>query len=332
MDDELDPRLEARLRLALHGEADALPLLVREQDVEGARRARRNRRLALPAVLVGAAAVVALLVGTGALTFGDRSGVGATPSPSPPPPPLAPDEELVALMGPGAVPLLQGEQTAAADLDAGTAAVDLGVLPAGASLAYGVSCLGGSIDIIIIRAGADVGTNRANCSINPYVARVPDLSALGEPPLDGTEHIVVRSSGGVRWRVVVAESGLPAPSFKLVEPTPTPRPSPSLPAEVIGETPLVVVQVAGNGRDMPGEPVETGVAATAFDQVALTVACVGDGIVDVTIDGVSAQYPCAPFGPDVFKREGDTWLTIRAIATGAARFVLRVSAWLPPGA
>ena len=159
---------------------------------------------------------------------------------------------------------------------------------------------------------------------------VPDLSALGRPPLDGTEHVVVRSSGGVRWRVVVAEHSLPAPSMIVVRPTATPLPSPSLPAAVEGETPLVVVQVAGNGRGRPGEPVDTGVAATTFDQVVLTGACVGDGIIDVTIDGVPAQYPCAAFGPDVFLRDADTWLTIRAVATGAARFVLRVSAWTPP--
>jgi hypothetical protein len=325
MDDELDTRLEASLRLALHGEADALPLLVREQDVEGARRARRNRRLALPAALVGAAAVLALLVVTGMLTLGDRSGVGATPSPSPTLPPLATYDELLALMGPGAVPLLRGEH----DVDADAIEVDLGVLPAGASLAYGVSCLGGSIDIIIVRAGAEIGTNRPNCSIKPYVTWVQDLSALGRPPLDGTEHVVVRSSGGVRWRVLVAESSLPAPSVIVIRPTATPPPSPSLPAVVVGETPLVVVQVAGNGRGRPGEPVATGVDATTFDQVVVTGACVGDGVVDIAIDGAPAQYPCAAFGPDVFLRDADTWLTIRAVATGAARFVLRVSAWTP---
>ena len=52
MADELDPRLEASLRAALHHEADQLPLLVRVEDIERARRQRGRRRLALPASLL----------------------------------------------------------------------------------------------------------------------------------------------------------------------------------------------------------------------------------------------------------------------------------------
>ena len=322
MDDDLDPRLEASLRLALHGEADTLPMLVREQDVEGARRARWHRRLALPAVLVGAAAVLALLVGTGTLTFGDRSGVGASPSPSPTPTlrPLATYDELLALMGPGAVPLLRGEH----NVDADAIEVDLGAIPAGASIAYGVSCLGGSIDIVIVRAGAEVGTNQANCSIKPYVTWAPDLSAFGEPPLDGTEHVVVRSPGGVRWRVVVAQGGDAAPSIVVVRPSASPLPQPSLQPTITGETPIMALAVAGGG-----EPVETSDGVDGIEQYLVTGSCVGTGNIQFEIDGVAAEYPCGPFGPVVFLRDADNHLVVTARATGDARFLLRVSAWSP---
>ena len=43
MADELDARLEARLREALRLEADSLPLLVREQDVAGVTHLHRPR-------------------------------------------------------------------------------------------------------------------------------------------------------------------------------------------------------------------------------------------------------------------------------------------------
>ena len=111
MADELDPRLEVRLRAALHADGDALPLLIREQDVLRARRRRRGRRLAVPASLLGAAAIVAVLVATGVLGRGEPADVGATPSPSPSPSevPLASYEELLGLIGPGASAAIQGE-------------------------------------------------------------------------------------------------------------------------------------------------------------------------------------------------------------------------------
>ena len=66
MADELDPRLEARLRTVLRAEADALPFTMRADQVAGRlaerRRASDRRRFAV----VAAAAVVAV----GAAAFG----------------------------------------------------------------------------------------------------------------------------------------------------------------------------------------------------------------------------------------------------------------------
>ena len=81
MADELDPRLEASLRAALHHEADQLPLLIRSEDIERARRRRGGRRFALPASLLGLAAVLAILVATGGIGRLLQGNVAASPSP-----------------------------------------------------------------------------------------------------------------------------------------------------------------------------------------------------------------------------------------------------------
>ena len=44
MPEELDPRVEARLRAALHHEVDTLPFTLRAEDVELVRRARGSTR------------------------------------------------------------------------------------------------------------------------------------------------------------------------------------------------------------------------------------------------------------------------------------------------
>ena len=80
MDDELDLRLEAHLRAALHHEADALPLLVRAEDVRRARRRRGGRRLALPASLLAAAAVIAVVVVFGGMWRVNQAPVAASPT------------------------------------------------------------------------------------------------------------------------------------------------------------------------------------------------------------------------------------------------------------
>ncbi len=213
MADELDPRLESRLRLALHAEADGLPLLVREQDVEQARRDRRNRRLAVPAALLGAAAVLAILVAGGMFSFGNPSGVGSSPSPTATVRPLATYDELVSLLGPGDTVLAQGEDERPAGAAATVAETDLGVIPPTDRLAIAVSCLVGSIDIVLRSQGNDIGTIRSNCSIKPYAGTYPGVTET-----DGSVHLLVRASEGVRWRLVVA--GVETlPTHTVVEPT-----------------------------------------------------------------------------------------------------------------
>jgi hypothetical protein len=89
MADELDPRLEARLRTVLRAEADALPFTLRADQVAGRlaerRRARDRRRYAV----VAAAAVFAVGAAAFGLSLGRMTGPAAvTPPPSVAPPSL----------------------------------------------------------------------------------------------------------------------------------------------------------------------------------------------------------------------------------------------------
>jgi hypothetical protein len=222
MADELDPTLEAKLRVALRSEADALPLLVRPEDVDRRRSARRRRPRAVAASLLGVAAVLAILVGTGAIGRLSPAGPGASPSPSQTARPLESFATLVALLSSGDTPLLQGEQASATDPGTGQGEVDLGVLPPAVHLKFALECLGGSLDIVIRHGDTDLGTHHTDCALRPFVVQTPDPTLFGHAPYDGTEHVFVRAAGGVRWRIVVAATLEPGPSFILVEPSATP--------------------------------------------------------------------------------------------------------------
>ncbi|MEW6226159.1 MAG: hypothetical protein AB1627_16170 [Chloroflexota bacterium] len=218
MADDLDARLEARLAEALRLEADSLPLLVRDHDLTAALRRRQVRRFGAPAALVAATAVVLLLVGGGAAMLGLGGAPAPSPSPSPTLQPLASYEELHELVGAGAPVLLRGELVEAGPE---AAEADLGTLPMADSLAVGVSCLGGSIDLVVVRGSTVVGTSQAGCSLRPYVMQIPTRAPQGSALFDGTEHLIVRSPVGVRWRIVIADGG-PGPSVRVVTPSPIP--------------------------------------------------------------------------------------------------------------
>lgn len=203
MADELDSRLEASLRAALHHEADAIPLLIRAQDIRRERRMRRGRRLAVPASLLGAAAVVAVLIATGVLGRGDPTGVGASPSPSPSatPRPLASNEDLGRLIGVAPEYLLSGEHP---DADPGGKPVSkaIGTVFGAGSAQYAVHCLGGSIDLVAAVDGKEIGTTRINCNVKAFKATLP-LSLTGAAP-EGGVALTVTSAPEVRWRIVIS--------------------------------------------------------------------------------------------------------------------------------
>lgn len=321
MADELDPRLEARLREALHADGDALPLLIREQDVLRARRRRRGRRLAVPASLLGAAAIVAVLVATGVLGRGEPADVGATPSPSPSPSerPLASYEDLLGLIGPGASAAIQGEGGTPGSAGE-PVETDLGSVLITQTLKLAVSCLGGDLTVAIRANGEDLGTHLIHCSLQgPFASTVNPFAAT--PAVEA--RVVVIAPKGMRWRIAVADpfEGDPFPVTVL--------PSPGS-----GETPLVWIEVGLGSAD-----VDTGVAVPdGTDEILVTGRCAGEGELRLEIDGVRDDYPCATiaaiFVPD------NTWLDIRASATGSAHFTVTIVArdleriagvvWIPP--
>lgn len=325
MADELDPRLEASLRKALHAEAESIPLLLREQDILRERRLRRGRRLAVPASLLGAAAVVAVLVATGVLGRGDPTGVGASPSPSRSPSqhPLASYEDLLSLIGPGAAAALQGEGETPSD--AGEAVeTDLGSVLITPSLRLAASCIGGALTVVFRTDVEELGTHRIGCSLQGPVAGSVDPFAA-TPAVEA--HVVVIAPKGMRWRVAVADPFAGDPSASqgpVIE-----RPSPGS-----GETPLVWMEVDVTKDGSAGVAVPPGT-----DEIVITGQCAGEGELALEIDGVLASYRCDPIDRDVFVPD-NTWLDIHASVTGSVLFSLQVSArdlehvdgvaWIPP--
>lgn len=330
MADELDPRLEARLREALHADGDALPLLIREQDVLRARRRRRGRRLAVPASLLGAAAMVAILVAVGALRVGEPTDVGATPSPSPSPSerPLASYEELLGLIGPGATAALQGEGKTPGGAG-GAVETDLGTVLVTPTLKLAVSCLGGELTVALRANGEDFGTHRIHCSLQrPFPSTVDPFAAT--PAVEA--RVVVIAPKGMRWRIAVAD---PFESDPSPDPSTSQLPVFVRPSPGSGETPLTWLEVGLGSPEM-----ETGLAVPdGTDEILVTGRCAGEGELRLEIDGVRGDYPCAAIGGEVFIPD-NTWLDIRASATGSAYFAISIVArdlervegvaWIPP--
>lgn len=203
MADELDARLEQRLRSALRAEADGLPFDVREQDLEAAHRARRWRR-GLMAAGLAAAVVIAGIIGLGAVSLIDRSGpVAATPSPSPTLRPLDNEQELLALIEGYRAQLLSAEGSTPADA-AAPKETDLGPVTITRATQFAVSCLGGNLTFVIRGSdGSDIDTHQVGCSLSgPFSGYL--TGPFGDPPAAGS-HLVVIAPPGMRWRVVVAE-------------------------------------------------------------------------------------------------------------------------------
>lgn len=315
MADELDPRLEARLREALHAEGDALPLRIREQDVLRARNRRRARRWGVPASLLAAAAVVAVLVATGVLGRGDPTGVGGSPSPSPAPSerPLASYEDLLAVIGPVASAALQGEGETPGDAG-GSVETDLGPVLVTPTLKLAASCLGGELTVLLRADGAELGSHHVGCSLQgPFASTIDPFAAT--PAVEA--RVVVIAPKGMRWRIVVAD-----PFTDGSSPNPSASTGPGIvrPSPGSGETPLVWFELDAL------RAIDTGVAVPdGTDEILVAGQCAGEGETTIEIDGVRAVYPCANFGPVVFVPD-NTWLDIRASATGSALFAIQVSA------
>jgi len=198
MADELDPRLEASLRAALHHEADQLPLLIRSEDIERARRRRGGRRFALPASLLGLAAVLAILVATGGIGRLLQGNVAASPSPLPTATdrPLASYELLLGMLGVAKADL-QGEQPASATAG-DPVTVELGTLTAPGSVRYAIHCLGGPVTLVLDDGGPNPDIVQTDCAAQPVAL---DLQGSASP-----YRVSVTASPAVGWRIVLVAS------------------------------------------------------------------------------------------------------------------------------
>lgn len=282
MADELDPRLEARLRTALHAEADSLPFTVRGDDLERARRGRRWRRLAAPASLLGAAAVVAILVASGILGRGEPGIVAASPSTSTGAErPLVSYEILTGMLGIDP-PALKAEHPVA-DQAGGRVKMDLGTIGPGDSVEFAIHCLGGGVDITFDDGGAKPDEWHTDCPANPFTARLP-----------GTEtayRITVGADAGVRWRVVMAEGhDVPSPTSG-----PTTRELASY--EDLAAYMSSTIEVLRNESTEDASPgtVEFGEVAGRFN-LEVVLACTGTGEVSVSVRGGGATSPVGTWG------------------------------------
>jgi hypothetical protein len=253
MADEFDPRLEARLRDALHHEADNLPFTLRAEDVEPARRVggSTRTRMRIPVSLIAAAAaIVILVVGVGAWRNAALPYAG-TASPDPRSAQLESYADLAASLPTegGQVVLAQGEDLAGAAPGTGPRETVIGTIPANAYVDWVFDCRGDSVSVSL-RRGQEAGPGGAvPCGGRPTVFSVPGFDTPSE--------VVVTASTDTIWRVVVggmaAGQGSPTPA-----PSPAASPSPDDCVPLSGDA-LARNLKLDNGSGLPagGLPPET---------------------------------------------------------------------------
>ena len=199
MADELDPRLEARLREALHREADTLAFALRVEDLERAHRERGSTRtrLHIPvSLLAAAAAIVILVVGVGAWRNAAPPSAG-TATPDPRAAELESYADLAARLSTdsGQVAIAQGEDLAGAAPGTGPNETVIGTIPASDYVSWIFDCRGDSVTVSL-RRGQEAGPGGAMpCGQQPTVFSFPGFDTPSE--------VVVTASTDTVWRLVV---------------------------------------------------------------------------------------------------------------------------------
>ena len=212
MPDELDPRLEARLRDALHHEADALPFTLTISDLEATRRERRSVRarntlaftlraedlerarrergstrtllripvwLRLAGSLLAAAADPSSSSSSRRRLADDAAGRLETASPDPRAAELESYADLAARLPTegGQVVLAQGEDLAGAAPGTGPKETVIGTIPANAYVDWVFDCRGNSVSVSL-RRGQEADPAARWCAASSR----PSSPSLGSTP------------------------------------------------------------------------------------------------------------------------------------------------------
>ena len=290
MADDLDQRLEARLRAALHAEADVLPLLVGAHDVELARQRNRGWRHALPASLFGMAAVVAIIVIVGGAWRLSQSIVATSPaiSAAPSQRELASYADLEATLGetaPSMPVVARGEQPASGEAATGTVTVEVASIGAYDYLNFAIDCTGGEYRIAVLDSDTEVFSASGACGAHPLVW-TDGVGSSAE-----VNRITVAADTSVEWRLVATGSG------SSITPLPTIAPTGLLSYDEMSAYALSTIELLRNegvGTSPPG-PVEFGEVAGRFN-LEFVLECTGAGEVRVAVRGGGATSDVGRYG------------------------------------
>ena len=290
MADELDQRLEARLRAALHTEADVLPLLVGAHDIELARQRNRRRRYALPASLFGMAAVVAILVIVAGAWRLSLSIVATSPATSAGPSQreLASYVDLEAMLretAPSMPVVASGEQPASGEAATGTVTVEIASIGPYDYLNFAFDCTGGEYRIAVLDGDAEMFSGSGACGTHPLVW-TDGVGSNAE-----TNRITVAADTSVAWRLVATGSG---PS---ISPLPTIAPTGLVSYDELAayaSSTIELLRNEGAGSSPPG-PVAFGEVAGRFN-LEFVLDCTGNGEVRVSVSGGGATSDVGTYG------------------------------------
>jgi len=279
MAEQLDPRLENRLRTALRDEADSAPVTLRARELVRLSGERRRRRMERRWSLLASAAVVMVAVGGVAVLAPARPSGPATRTPTGMD--TLPSYEQLAEAGAGGAEIARSE--------GGPIGQDgqwqFGDLHGQPSMEFAIACSGGTVDVSVATSDPGplirVGTAACDGAVDLlYLTRNTDVANVA------AASAMVNAPPGTAWRMIVSVELSP----ENLPGTPGPSPSASpfalasyaeLEARLVDMSPTMPVVLRGEHADAgPGTTIVTTdlgpVSGIAFEGFA--VSCTGGSI------------------------------------------------------